>query len=59
LLHASLGLRIAILWGREETRTAPRRIYMNILDTCFVKEKELVNRDVAGERIVLWSSSAS
>gem|GEM_PF-2289897 len=32
---------------------------MNILDTCFVKEKELVNRDVAGERIVLWSSSAS
>ena len=26
---------------------------MNILDTCFAKEKELVTRDVAGESIVV------
>ena len=26
---------------------------MNILDTCFVKEKELVTRDVAGEEIIV------
>ncbi len=26
---------------------------MNILDTCFVKEKELVTRDVAGEKIIV------
>ena len=26
---------------------------MNILDTCFVKENDLVTRDVAGERIIV------
>ena len=26
---------------------------MNILDTCFAKEKELVTRDVAGEEIIV------
>ena len=26
---------------------------MNILDKCFVKEKELVTREVAGERIIV------
>jgi len=26
---------------------------MNILDTCFTKEKELVTRDVAGEEIIV------
>ena len=26
---------------------------MNILDKCFAKEKELVTRDVAGERIIV------
>ncbi len=26
---------------------------MNMLDTCFVKEKELVTREVAGERIIV------
>jgi len=33
--------------------TAPRRTYMNILDKCFAKEKELVTRDVAGESIIV------
>ncbi len=26
---------------------------MNILDTCFTKEKDLVTRDVAGEKIIV------
>jgi hypothetical protein len=33
--------------------TALRRMYMNILDTCFTKEKDLVTRDVAGEEIIV------
>jgi len=52
MLYAFLGPRIArVLWIR--TRTDPRRIFMNILDKCFVKEKDLVTRDVAGEEIIV------
>jgi hypothetical protein len=47
-----LGPRIATDMT-EKTSIAPWRILMNTLDTCFVKEKQLVTRDVAGESIIV------
>ena len=33
--------------------TALRRMQMNTLEACFVKEKDLVTRDIAGESIIV------